>query len=166
MSEIGRTENVTINGVNRLKNEKKNKTVIQETYELYHIWQSAAVLLLAFYSISPVKLAGYDAVEGFCILAILALAVLYLLIACTGSAYWIHGITAEMTAKAGKRAAQMYGVRNLVIYIACLFIYLVYCKWSKMRVVSSTTYSAIAGAVILTIAIIVSGKTSLFGKRN
>lgn len=143
-----------------------NKTYSRESYELFHMWLLFAALVLGSCALNPVKAFGFDTAEFFCILSLGMIILLYVLVAITGSVYWLPGISYEEAAQVGQKRCRKYAVENLLIYIMALAIYLVYCQRAHQAVVSSPIYSAIAGAGIFCGGILISGKISFVQSGN
>ena len=144
--------------MNNNKTKMMNKN---ESWQTFHIWLLVSVVILGCHALNPISFFTYNSVQSFCIFTFISIIVLCILAAYTGNVYWFSGISYEETEKAGKKACRKYGIWNLLIYLAAFVCYLFYC-WLKSRAfVNSSTHHAIAGAVILTFAVVFAGKIPL-----
>lgn len=119
--------------------------------KVIRIWEIAAALLLAVYAWNPIRRFGFDTAQCFCLLAMLAAVVKYLLII-IGSVR-LNRIGQGVSKSSGNTAAirKAAVIKVLVYTFACIF-YLAYCICEKKAPVQNSIYHALAGALLFAVA--------------
>lgn len=123
--------------------------------KVIRIWELAAALLLAVYAWNPIKRFGFDTAQCFCLLAMLAAVVKYLLIIIVSVCLGRNG--QSMSESSGNTAdLRNAAVIKVIVYTFVCIFYLIYCICEKQAIVQNSIYHALAGALLFAAAAIAS----------
>lgn len=115
--------------------------------KVIRFWELAAALLLAVCAWCPIRRFGFDTAQCFCLLAMLAAVVQYLLII----------IRAVCQSRNGQSVSEFSGntadlrkaaVIKVIVYTFTCIFYLIYCICEKQAIVQNSIYHALAGALL------------------